>query len=185
VLADLESDAARLSNLVHDLLALSREDAGGELDNEVRLDTLARETAATDARITVDARSSVAVRGDHAALERALLNLIDNAERYGPAGGRITVAVRQSDGWARLSVRDQGPGLNEADATHAFERFWRGAHDDAGSGLGLSIVRATAERHGGRVTVNGSEFTIELPALTDFSNSAGTPEGENDEKGRT
>jgi two-component system OmpR family sensor kinase len=185
VLEDLESDAARLSKLVHDLLALSREDAGGDLDDEVRLDALARETAVTDSRITVDAPSSVAVRGDQAALERALLNLIDNAHRYGPTGGRITVAVRRVDGLARLSVRDEGRGLTEAEAAHAFERFWRGAHDDTGSGLGLSIVRATAERHGGRVRVSGSEFTIELPALTDFSNRRGTPGGENDKKGRT
>jgi len=185
VLADLQSDAVRLSKLVHDLLALSREDAGGDLGDDVRLDALAREAAATDDRVIVDAPWSVTVRGDRAALERALVNLVDNATRYGPSGGRVTVAVRQGDGFARLSVRDEGPGLSEAAAAHAFERFWRGAHDDAGSGLGLAIVRATAERHGGRVRVSGSEFTIELPALTDFSNRPGTHGGGNDEKGRT
>jgi signal transduction histidine kinase len=185
VLADLQSDSARLSRLVHDLLALSREDAGGDLEDEVRLDDLAREAAAADARITLVAPSSVAVRGDRAALERALLNLVDNAERYGPPTGRITVSVWRTDGLARLSVRDEGPGLDSAGAAHAFERFWRGAHDKEGSGLGLSIVRATAERHGGRVSVHGSEFTIELPALTDFSNGPDRPRGRNSEKGRT
>jgi signal transduction histidine kinase len=185
VLADLQADAERLSRLVHDLLALSREDAGGDLDDEVRLDALAREAAARDARITVDALSSVAVRGDRAALERALLNLVENAERYGPPGGRVTVSVSRANGLGRLSVRDEGPGLDEAAAVHAFERFWRGAHDGEGSGLGLSIVRATAERHGGRVRVDGSEFTIELPALTDFSNDPGRSGDVNHEKGRT
>jgi two-component system, OmpR family, sensor kinase len=184
VLADLESDAARLSALVHDLLTLSREDAGGDQDDEVRLDVLAREVAAGDAQVNVEASASVAVRGDRAALERALLNLVDNARRYGPPGGRITIAARQGEGFARLSVRDQGPGLNKAEAEHAFERFWRGEHGEPGSGLGLAIVRATAERHGGRVRVSGAEFTIELPALTDFSNRPGTREGGNQRKGR-
>jgi two-component system OmpR family sensor kinase len=184
VLTDLAADAKRLSVLVHDLLTLSREDTGGDLDDDVRLDTLARETATADTRITVEAPSAVAVRGDHAALERAILNLVDNARRYGPSGGRITVAVRQGDGFARLSVRDEGVGLSETEAEHAFERFWRGAQDCTGSGLGLSIVRATAERHGGRVRVSGSEFTIELPALTDLSNRSDTPVGGNAKKGR-
>jgi signal transduction histidine kinase len=184
VLADLEADAARLSALVHDLLALSREDAGGALDGDIRLDVLAREIGAGNAQVVVEAAADVTVRGDRAALERAILNLVDNARRYGPPGGRITVAARQGDGFARLSVRDEGPGMSEAEAAHAFERFWRGAHDYEGSGLGLSLVRATAERHGGRVRVNGSEFTIELPVLTDFSNRSGKPGGGNNQKGR-
>src|SRR5262249_5774422 len=169
VLADLEADAARLSALVHDLLTLSREDAGEALDGDVRLDVLAREIGSSDARVSVEAPTPVRVRGDRAALERAVLNLIDNARRHGPVGGRITLAAWQDDGVATLSVRDEGSGLSDDESVHAFERFWRGSHGRPGSGLGLAIVRATAERHGGRAVVSGAEFTIELPAFTDFS----------------
>jgi two-component system OmpR family sensor kinase len=183
LLADLEADASRLSALVHDLLTLSREQAGGDLDEEVRLDALAQGIAPGDAQVVVETTSGAVVRGDRAALERALLNLLDNARRYGPPGGRITVSTRLVDGSARLSVRDEGPGLSEEATDRAFERFWRGARAQPGSGLGLSIVRATAERHGGRVAVEGSEFTIELPALTNFSESSGTPE-QTEQKGR-
>jgi two-component system sensor histidine kinase TctE len=73
--------------------------------------------------------------------------------------------VTEADGRALLSVEDEGVGVSEADRERAFERFWRARPDGAGSGLGLSIVRATAERHGGTATVDGSRFTIELPAV--------------------
>jgi two-component system, OmpR family, sensor kinase len=173
-LEDLEFDAARLSTLVDDLLTLSREDAAGAFEHEVRLDLLARDLAGDNPGVVVDAPAPVLVRGEQAALERALANLLENARCHGPSDGRITVAARQSNGLARLSVRDEGPGLTDEEATHAFERFWRGSPTGSGTGLGLAIVKATAERHGGRVSVRGSEFTIELPVLTDFSNDPGT-----------
>jgi signal transduction histidine kinase len=173
-LDDLELDAARLSTLVDDLLALSREDVAGAFQDEVRLDLVALEMGGDDPRVVVDAPVPVRVRGDRAALERALANLLQNARSYGPSGGRIAVAARQTDGFASLSVRDEGPGLTGEEAAHAFERFWRKDHTGAGAGLGLAIVEATAERHGGRARVRGSEFTIELPALTDFSHDLDT-----------
>jgi signal transduction histidine kinase len=172
---DLDADAARLSALVDNLLTLSREDEAGALDqDEVRLDVLATVEAAGDSRVVVDAAEPVRVRGDEAALRRALENLLENARRHGPERGVITVKASQSNGLARLSVRDEGHGLSEEEAAHAFDRFWRKNRAGSGSGLGLAIVKATAERHGGCVRVHGSEFTIELPALKEFSNKPGT-----------
>jgi signal transduction histidine kinase len=174
LVAELEHDADRLARLADDLLVLSREEAAERPDEVVRLDELARAAAGSGARVTAEAAEPVRVRGDRAALERALANLVTNAERYGPAGGTITVAAEEHDGLARLSVRDEGPGLQPYEAERAFERFWRRAQDSSGSGLGLAIVRATAERHGGRAYADGSRFTIELPLLRDLSESGGT-----------
>ncbi len=112
-----------------------------------------------------------------------LANLVQNAHRYGPAGGKIVVSAAQEDGTATLSVRDEGRGLQPYQAERAFERFWRGDGSGPGSGLGLSIVRATAERHGGRAFAEGAVFTIELPALRDLSEPAGTTSGRPPEKG--
>ena len=176
LVADLEQDAERLVRLADDLLALSREEAAERPREEVRLDELARAAAAED--VEADAPEPVRVRGDRAALERALANLIQNARLHGPTGGEITVKAESSEGLARLSVRDEGPGLEPDEAERAFERFRRGPANGTGSGLGLAIVRATAERHGGRAYAGGSRFTIELPALTDLSESAATTEGE-------
>ena len=163
LVAELGDDAERLASLADDLLALSREESAGEPTELIRLDELVH--AATGPRVETGAVVPVAVRGDRAALERALANLIRNAELYGPEGGRITVAAEQKNGVARLSVADEGPGLPPEEAELAFGRFWRGADGLPGSGLGLAIVRTTAERHRGRAYAQGSRFTIELPAL--------------------
>ena len=171
LVAELQADAERLARLADDLLVLSREESAEAPTETVRLDELARVAAESNGRLRAGTLDSVAVRGDRAALERALANLIQNAELYGPAGGRITLAAEHADGVARLSVADEGLGPAAVDAEHAFGRFWRGAHEQPGSGLGLAIVRATAERHGGRAYVVGSQFTIALPALRDLSES--------------
>ena len=163
LVAELETDAERLARLADDLLALSREESAGEPTEVIRLDELAR--AASGPQVESGPTARVAVKGDRAALERALENLIRNAELYGPEGGRITVGAEQDNGLARLTVADEGAGLSREDAEESFGRFWRGAGDKPGSGLGLAIVRATAERHRGRAYAEGSRFTIELPAL--------------------
>ena len=174
VVAELERDAERLARLADDLLVLSREESGGELPSEpVRLDLIARELAGRESDVDAVVSGPVAVRGDRAALERALANLVQNGRSYGPPGGRITVAVEANDSVARLSVTDEGAGLQPYEAERAFERFWRGRRDREGSGLGLAIVRASAERHGGRAYAAGARFTIELPRLRDLSESHG------------
>jgi two-component system OmpR family sensor kinase len=164
VLREIEADAARLSALLDDLLALAREDAaapaGGE---EVDVAQLARDAA--DAGTDVTANEPVLVRGERPALERALGNLVRNARRHGPPEGRIRIEVERDGDAVRLSVEDDGPGLTPDEAEHAFERFWRGTGAEGpGSGLGLAIVKVIVERHGGGVSVAGSRFTISLPA---------------------
>jgi signal transduction histidine kinase len=180
VLADIESDAARMSALLDDLLALAREDAAAPAGGEpVALEAVARQAAAADpgAHVVVaPGAAGIAVLGEPVALERAVANLVRNAREHGPADGQITITVRHDgDDRAQIAVEDEGPGLGAAAARHAFERFWRGpGARSGGSGLGLAIVRAIAERHGGRVSVDGARFTIDLPVLRDLSRSART-----------
>jgi two-component system OmpR family sensor kinase len=108
-------------------------------------------------------------RGDEAELSRAVSNLIENGLVHGPQDGTVTVALVADGGLARVAVRDQGPGPDPAEREHLFERFWRGADASQrpGSGLGLSIAAAIVARHGGRITVDSSEFTLELPLADD------------------
>ena len=183
LVADLQLDVERLAQLTDDLLVLSREDAADPPAERIRLDDLAHVVRGPG--IDVDA-VPVTVVGDRAALERALVNLVENARRYGPAGGRILVTVEQRGGLATLSVSDEGEGLSPEETTRAFERFWRG-RAGTGSGLGLAIVRATAERHGGRAFAQGSRFSIELPrfegGLRKSSETPDTPSVEDLEKG--
>jgi signal transduction histidine kinase len=180
VLAELERDATRLSTLLDDLLALAREDAAGARPEErVDLDALVRGVVDGEPRVVVEGRGS-AVAGDPEALRRAIANLVENAGKYGPPDGRITVALNGG----RVSVSDEGRGLDDEAATHAFERFWRGPQASGeGSGLGLAIVRAIAERHGGTVEVRGATFTIDLPPLRDISGSAATTGAATDAEG--
>jgi signal transduction histidine kinase len=171
VLADIEADATRLSELLDDLLALAREDAAAPAAGEV-LDLAALARAAADGAL-VEAPEPVAVRGERLALERAVGNLVRNAQRHG--SGAVTVTVAADGDRATVTVSDEGPGLDPAQAEHAFERFWRGpGATTEGSGLGLAIVRAVAERHGGSARVAGAAFTIELPAVKDLSKTRGT-----------
>ncbi len=172
VLDDLRRDAARLARLVDNLLALERE-GGPEPEREpVELDELVAATVRdhehASARIRLGVLEPARVCGDQEALRRVIANLIDNALVHGPSGGRVDVAVHSADGLARLTVSDEGSGPDPAQHARLFERFWRGpdAAVRPGSGLGLSIVAAIVERHGGRIDVDGSQFTIELPTAS-------------------
>jgi two-component system, OmpR family, sensor kinase len=171
LVADLQADAERLARLADDLLALSREEAAAAPDEDVRLDELAQEAAAPDVDV---ATVPVVVRGDGAALGRALTNLVDNARRHGR--GRITVTVAESNGLTTLSVEDEGDGIAPADRERVFERF-----AGRGSGLGLAIVRATAERHGGRAFAEGARVTMEL--VRKASESTRNASGQDPRKG--
>jgi two-component system, OmpR family, sensor kinase len=168
LVAELEHDARRLARLADDLLALSREESAPPPNEEVRLDEIAHEPD----RVDVIAPEPVLVRGDRAALERALANLVENARLHGR--GRIVVEASSAHGFARLTVTDEGAGVAADEAERVFERFRRGPDHGPGSGLGLALVRATAERHGGRAYAEGARFTIELPRLRDVSESPGT-----------
>jgi two-component system sensor histidine kinase MprB len=169
VIADLERDAARLARLVDDLLVLERIGGVAQEPRPVELDAVLATVLAEydgDGRLRRGAVEPVTVDGDPEALARAIENLVENALVHGPDGGAVTVALRRQGMWATLSVSDEGPGPTPAERDRVFERFWRGptTAERSGSGLGLSIVAAIAERHRGRVTVEGSTFSIELPA---------------------
>jgi signal transduction histidine kinase len=104
-----------------------------------------------------------------------LENLVSNALVHGPAGGKVSVALRRRGPVAELSVRDEGPGPGAHYSARVFERFWRApeASDRPGSGLGLSIVSAIVDRHGGQISVDGATFTVSLPiADPAFSSSS-------------
>jgi two-component system OmpR family sensor kinase len=163
-LRDIEDDVARLARLLDDLLALEREDGSTPPAELVELSEIVDAVCAglPGVRVTIDADPTV--RGEPGPLERALRNLVENARLHGPPGEPIEVRLSTTGDRALVSVSDAGPGLDPAEVEFAFRRFWRGSAARApGSGLGLSIVAATAARHGGRVEVDGSRFTLDLP----------------------
>jgi signal transduction histidine kinase len=97
-------------------------------------------------------------------------NLLDNALRYSPPRGTVTVTVARADSEIRVSVRDEGPGVSPHDLPHVFERFYQGdtSRSGEGTGLGLSIARELVQAHGGRIWVEnqgGAVFTFTLPLL--------------------
>jgi len=179
----IERNTGRLGLLVEDLLTLSRAESGpldldhGELDlREVvaeafdLLEDLIR-ARALDVRLELP-EEPVTVLGDAPALERVVMNLMSNAIKFTPDGGRVTLTVRTSEAGAELLVSDTGIGIPEHDQEHLFTRFFRAsaANEQAiqGSGLGLSIVHALVVQHGGTVSVvshpgEGTTVTVRLP----------------------
>ncbi|MEM9134168.1 MAG: HAMP domain-containing sensor histidine kinase [Actinomycetota bacterium] len=170
------NSTGRIGNIVDQLLEQARtgvpSTASGPVDlqevvNGVAADQQAA-AAARDLAILVDAPESLVVHGDGPALRRALTNLVANAVRLTPAGTSVSVAIGTEADWALIRVVDEGPGIAPEDQDRIFERFWRGGDGTKGLGLGLSIVRQIAERHGGRVELVsepgvGSAFTLRLP----------------------
>jgi two-component system OmpR family sensor kinase len=152
----------RATRLASQLLALAREEHAGleRAHAQVALATLAQDVAreqapiaaARDVDLGVTESAPVTVEGDPAALYTLIGNLVDNAVRYTPRGGRVDVAVILRDGAPAIVVRDSGPGIPAEERAHVFDRFARGAQASApGSGLGLAIVKRIAERHGASV----------------------------------
>ncbi len=168
---EIDTDIAELDALVEEVLLASRLDATAVLErhDQVGLLGLAAEEAS---RVGASAHGDdVQVPGDERLLRRALRNLLENARRYG--GGDVQAQVaRRAAGGAEVRVADRGPGVPEAYRERIFEAFFRlpgHAEREGGVGLGLSLVRQIAERHGGRVRCEpreggGSCFVLELPA---------------------
>ncbi|HLH64912.1 MAG TPA: HAMP domain-containing sensor histidine kinase [Solirubrobacteraceae bacterium] len=182
ILDELAHDAARLASLVDSLLALERAGtpAPAAAARPVALDDLARAVVAQEGqRVTVGELAALSVEGDPDALARALGNLVRNGLVHGPPGGKVRVDVARDGGQARISVSDEGPGPAPELHDRLFERFWRGPGAAArpGSGLGLAIVAAVAQAHGGRVSVDGSTFSIHLP-LAGRADGGGQAAGE-------
>lgn len=179
----VESEAVRMQGLVEDLLLLARLDSGRPLERvRVDLTTLVinavsdAHAAAPDHTWLLDLPSEpVGVIGDGSRLHQVVANLLANARTHTPAGTTVTTALHPVQGWVRLLVTDDGPGIPDGLQSAVFERFTRGdesRHRAAGStGLGLSIVEAVASAHGGRVSVESrpgrTAFTVWLPAVTE------------------
>jgi heavy metal sensor kinase len=175
-------ETERLSRIVESLMAISRLDAGEARVELEHFDLAELTSSATeqmrllaedkDIALRCDAERLVRVEGDPARLKQVIVNLVDNAIKYTPAGGLVGVKVSATNGRAVLEVNDNGVGIPAEAAPHIFERFYRvdkaRSRQMGGSGLGLSIVKAIVTAHGGQVKVEsveggGSRFFVELP----------------------
>jgi two-component system, OmpR family, sensor histidine kinase MprB len=184
LLTDLDLQTIELTTLIGELVELSKEDTAPEplellhLPDIVgsavervrpRAPTMRFETALADAEVL----------GRPVSLERAVLNLLDNAAKWGPDNGTVQVAVRTNGNLATITVTDEGPGIPDEDLPHVFERFHRAdsARSLPGSGLGLAIVEQVAKLHGGSVLAaradsGGAEVSMTL-RLANRADSSG------------
>src|SRR5438309_468489 len=184
-LAIIDQEARRLTHLVENLLHFSRSErqtshitpeptALGPLVQEV-IDGFAPLAAARGATLSAAIPEDLVVTADPGAVRQMLLNLLDNAVKYGPAGQVVRIGATRETGVAKLWVDDGGPGIPRADRERVWERFWRLGRDResavAGSGIGLAVVRELATLHHGRAWIDengpavggGTRFVIELP----------------------
>jgi two-component system sensor histidine kinase MprB len=174
--ADIRGQIDELTQLIGDLVELARQDEPREHTERVELvevveralDRARRRAGEIEFDVTLE---PWVLTGDNSGLERAVLNLLDNAVKFSPPGSRVRVSLRAlGDGTAVVEVADAGPGIAEEDLPKVFDRFYRSseARTLPGSGLGLAIVKHAAERHGGNVYAmrapeGGALLTIRLP----------------------
>src|SRR5215469_4189453 len=182
IIGSMLEEADRLALLVDRLLMLSRADTGqAKLSMDVvDICALAEEVAEQLGVLAEEKAQSVQVRfdpvpqwvGDRVVLRQALLNLVDNAIKYTPAGGSIEVRVAHTDGGTTIDVSDTGPGIPEELQSRIFDRFYRvdraRSRENGGTGLGLAIAKWAVEVQGGQLTLEsangaGSRFRITLP----------------------
>lgn len=181
-LETISQEARRMSHIVDQLLALARADSGKEklslrrvnlgrlvskLGSDVEM--LCRDKGL---KYQLDQMENLVIKGDRAKLRQLLLNILDNAIRYTPRGGEISVSVEAEGEMAVVAISDTGIGIPPGDLPHIFERFYRvdkaRSRSEGGSGLGLAIAKHIAEIHGGRIEVEskqgtGSTFRVYLP----------------------
>jgi two-component system sensor histidine kinase MprB len=172
LLADVTAQLGEMTGLVSELVELARGDSEPVEPEDVRLDLLVEEMVERARRNHPEihfepALMPTTVHGVPAGLERAVSNLLDNAGRWSPRGGKVEVTLRGGE----LTVRDRGPGIAGEDLPHVFDRFYRApsARGMPGSGLGLAIVRQVAESHGGTVEAEaavggGALLRLRLPS---------------------
>lgn len=170
------SQTERLGELVTNLLDLSRVE-GGAIPLQISrfdVDAFLREAvehvcvSATDTPVTVKVTPpDLKAVADPARLRQVVVNLVDNALRHSPAGGRVAVLAARDASGLRIEVTDQGPGIAPAERERVFERFTRGATSDGGTGLGLAIARWAVELHGGVIEVmdteSGCRIRVSIP----------------------
>jgi two-component system, OmpR family, phosphate regulon sensor histidine kinase PhoR len=175
--------AERLSRLTRELLDLSRLEAGdfrleiGPVDLAAlcaaSLDLVRARAEEKGIKLGFDGPPGLRAMADRRALEQILVNLLDNAVKYTPSGGRITVLTDSTGNAVVVSVLDTGPGIEPRHRARIFERFYRvdlgRAREDGGTGLGLAIVKHLAQAQGGQAGVEsgqgGSRFWVKLPAV--------------------
>lgn len=181
-ISNVVRETARMSRLVATLLTLARADAGHpELVREaVRLDELVQAAAGQFAPLAgqkgvaleVAADDGLTLNADRERLQQLLVILLDNAVKYTPPGGRITLACRRQSGQFLLTVADTGRGIPPADVPRIFDRFFRGdrarSRGESGAGLGLAIARWIVESHGGKIRAEsavgqGTTIFVTLP----------------------
>ena len=175
----------QMTKLIDDLLDLGRIEAGVGLAREMcRLNDMVTEiiesatphAANKGLSLTVEVTPDLPLcSGDPTLLRQAIMNLVDNAIKYTPAGGQVKVQLSLELDKFHLAVSDSGLGISPADQTRLFQKFFRvrqrGSSQTKGSGLGLAIVKSIVERHGGKVWVEsklgkGSTFYVELPCTS-------------------
>jgi heavy metal sensor kinase len=175
-------EVERLRKIVEGLFALSRLDAGEALEQSAPFDLAELAASTTDQmsllaedkqiELTCHPAGKVVVRGDRSRLKQVVVNLLDNAIKYTPAGGKVDIRVKSTDGKALLEVADNGIGIPPEAVPRVFERFFRvdkaRSRELGGAGLGLSIVKSICAAHNGNVqlvskTGQGTCFTVELP----------------------
>ena len=178
LLRDLDAQVRELATLTTELVELAREETTREDVEPVGLTEVV--TAAVN-RVRIRAPgltfttdlAPVTVSGRPGELERMIVNVLDNAAKWSPPGATVCTELRVDGAqWCRLTITDAGPGIDETDRPHVFDRFYRAASARGmpGSGLGLAIVAQTAAQHGGGVAVapgdpHGTVITIRLPRL--------------------
>jgi two-component system OmpR family sensor kinase len=182
ILTSLHDEIVRLSSIVESLMTLIKTESGrmafqfGEVELAAMIKEISEDAQvlASKKRIKVDLGSvqSVKIRGDAARLRQLFLNLIENAVKYTPPRGRVTLSVERANGGAKVSVQDTGIGIPRKDQSKIFDRFYRVKPESegeiGGSGLGLAIAKWIAEAHRGTIHVKseprrGSTFTVLLP----------------------
>lgn len=181
-LAAIQSETERMSRLVGDLLLLAQAEAGTLpiVRTPVELDTLLLEVfrenqvLAGHLQFSIGEIDQAVVMGDRDRLKQLLLNLVSNAFKYTPEGGRVTLGLACVHDWARVVVSDTGLGIPAEELPHLFERFYRvdkaRTRAQGGAGLGLAIAQRIAHLHGGRIEAasggvdgKGSTFSVWLP----------------------
>lgn len=179
-LAEIRDRAQYMADLTQRLMALARMDANPmplipesvdlAMMAEMAAQSLEESAAEKGIHLSVDAKEPVIISGDQTMLLQAVLNLTENAIRYGREGGHVSLCAKQSAHEAMLSVEDDGIGISEVDLAHIFDRFYQAdtSRHGAGAGLGLSLVERIVHLHGGHIEIQsqhhvGSRFIITLP----------------------
>jgi signal transduction histidine kinase len=177
VVDDMVEETDRLIRLTNDLLTLARSDAGRALRHDPVPIVPLSDDICRQARLLAEQRTiacedvpEVSVLGDQDAIKQVLLILLDNALKYTPAGGTITIGAEKTDRAVNIRIADTGPGIAPDDLPHIFERFYRSdeSRTGAGAGLGLAIAKELIEAQQGKISVasevgKGSTFIVMLP----------------------